>query len=150
MRPAYLGLALALGLIGFAAVEIAGRTRGALTAVTPYLWLDATVFALAAVLLAVVFFGPFRRSRGVWTLVPVLGYVLLFAPLAAVLGAAAELTLDGLWGVPSLVESAFVHTPINLIYALTLDVGVVALPLGVVAAGLLAWQARRSSRRLAP
>jgi hypothetical protein len=150
MRPGYLGLALALGLIGFAAVEVTGRMRGALTAITPYLWLDAAVYAFAAVLLALVFYGPFRRTRAVWTFVPVLGYLLLYAPLAAVLGAAAELTLDGLWGVPSLVESAFVHGPINLIYALTLDVGIVALPLGIVAAGLLAWQARRSSRRLAP
>ncbi|MFU8887861.1 MAG: hypothetical protein ACNA8N_04590 [Trueperaceae bacterium] len=147
MRPAYLGLALALGLIGFAAVEITGRARGALTAVTPYLWLDAAVFGLAAVLLAALFFGPFRRSRAVWTFVPVLGYLLLFAPLAGVLGAVAELTVDGLWGVPSLVGSTFLHAPINLIYALTLDVGVVAVPLGIVAAGLLAWQARRSGRR---
>jgi hypothetical protein len=147
MRPAYLGLALALGLIGFVAVEVTGRMRGALTAVTPYLWLDAVVYALAAVLLAAVFFGPFRRSRPVGTFLLVLGYVLLFAPLAGVLGAAAELTVDGLWGVPNLVGSTFLHAPINLIYALTLDVGVVALPLGAVAAGLLAWQARRSRRR---
>lgn len=147
MRPAYLGLALALGLIGFAAVERMGRAIGALTAITPYLWLDAAVYAVTAVLLARAFYGPFRRTRAVWTFVPVLGYVLLFAPLAAVLGAAAELTLDGLWGVPSLVQSAFVHTPINLIYALTLDVGIVAVPLGIVAGGLLAWQARRSSRQ---
>ena len=147
MRPAYLGLALALGLIGFAAVEFAGRARGTLTAITPYLWLDGAVYALSAVLLALVFFGPFRRARAVWTFVPVLGFVLLFAPLAGVLGAAAELTLDGSWGVPSLVESAFVHAPINLIYALTLDVGVVAVPLGIAVAGLLAWRARGSGRR---
>jgi len=147
MRPAYLGLALALGLIGFAAVEVTGRLRGALTAITPYLWLDAAVYALAAVLLAVVFFGPFRRSRPAGTFLLVLGSVLLFAPLAGVLGAAAELTVDGLWGVPSLVGSTFLHAPINLVYALTLDVGVMALPLGAVAAGLLAWQARRSRRR---
>lgn len=147
MRAAYLGLAFALGLIGFAAVEIAGRTRGALTAVTPYLWLDAAVYALAAVILAVAFFGPFRRSRPIGTFLLVLAYVLLFAPLAGVLGAAAELTVDGLWGVPSLVGSTFLHAPINLIYALTLDVGVVALPLGAVAAGLLAWRARRPRRR---
>ncbi len=146
MRSAYLGLALALGLIGFAAVEITGRMRGTLTAVTPYLWLDAAVFGLTAVLLAAVFFRPFRRSRPMATFFLVLGYVLLFAPLAGVLGAAAELTVDGLWGVPNLVGSTFLHAPTNLIYALTLDVGVVALPLGAVAAGLLAWRARRPDR----
>jgi hypothetical protein len=147
MRAAYLGLAFALGLIGFAAVEVTGRIRGALTAVTPYLWLDAAVYALAAGLLAAAFFEPFRRSRPAGTFLLVLGYLLLFAPLAGVLGAAAELTVDGLWGVPNLIGSTLLHAPINLIYALTLDVGVVALPLGAVAAGLLAWQARRPRRR---
>lgn len=147
MRPAYLGLALALGLVGFAAVEVAGRSLGALTAITAYLWLDAFVYALAAVMLALAFLGAFRRTRAVWTFVPVLGYVLLFAPLAAWLGASLELTLDGLWGVPGLVESALVHAPINLVYALTLDVGVVALPLGLVSGALLAWRARRPDRR---
>lgn len=149
MRPSYLGLAFALGSIGFIAVEIAGRVMDALTAVTAYLWLDLAVFAFTAVVLAMLFQRAFQRTRAVLLFVPVLGYVLLFAPLAALLAAAAELTLDGLWGVPSLVESAFVHTPINLIYALTLDVGVVAVPLGIVSAGLLAWQARRSNRRQA-
>ena len=147
MRPSYLGLALALGSIGFIAVEIAGRALDALTAITAYLWLDLAVFAFTAVVLAMLFQRAFQRTRAVLLFVPVLGYVLLFAPLAALLAAAAELTLDGLWGVPSLVESAFVHTPINLIYALTLDVGVVAVPLGIASAGLLAWQARRSWRR---
>ena len=146
MRPSYLGLAFALGAIGFIAVEIAGRVTDALTAITPYLWLDLAVFAFTAVVLAMLFQRTFRRTRALLLFVPVFGYVLLFAPLAALLAAAAELTLDGLWGVPSLVESAFVHTPINLIYALTLDVGFVAVPLGVLSAGLLAWQARRSNR----
>ena len=146
MRTSYLGLALVLGAVGFGAVEIAGRVTGALTAITAYLWLDLAVFAFTAVVLAMLFQRAFRRTRALLLFVPVLGFVLLFAPLAALLAAAAELTLDGLWGVPSLVESAFVHTPINLIYALTLDVGVVAVPLGIVSAGLLAWQARRSNR----
>jgi len=147
MSAAYLGLALALGLIGFAAVEVAGRALDALTAITAYLWLDAAAYALAAALLAMAFFRPFRRTRAVWAFLPVVGYLLLFAPLAAWLGASLELTLDGLWSVPGLVESALVHAPINLVYALTLDVGVVALPLGLVSAGLLAWRARRPRQR---
>ncbi|MBW6454247.1 MAG: hypothetical protein K0A98_00035 [Trueperaceae bacterium] len=147
MRPAYLGLALALGLIGFAAVEITGCVIGVPTSITDYLWLDAAAYGLAAALLAVVFFGGFRRSRPVGAFLLVLGFVLLFAPLAAALGAAAELTLDGRWGEASTVGAAFRVAQIRLISALTLDVGVVAVPLGIVAAGLLAWQARRSGRR---
>ncbi len=149
MRSSYLGLALALGVVGFLAVEIAGRVTDTMTAITAYWWLDLAVFALAAVVLAMLFQRAFRRTRALLLFVPVLGFVLLFAPLAALLAAAAELTLDGLWGVPSLVGSAFVHTPTNLVYALTVDVGFVALPLGVVSAGLLAWQARRSNPRRA-
>ncbi len=146
MRPSYLGLAFALGAVGFVAVELAGRVTDTLTAITDYLWLDLAAFAFAALLLAMLFQRAFRRTRPLLLFVPVLGYVLLFAPLAALLGAAAELTLDGVWGVPSLVQDAFVVAQIRLISALTLDVGVVAVPLGIISAGLLAWQARRSNR----
>jgi hypothetical protein len=143
VRTGYALKAIALGLIGFAAIEIASRERGVLAALTPYLWLDAAVYAATSLLLALAFARAFRGSRR-WALpFAVLGFVLAFAPLAALLAAAAELTLDGLWGTPGLVRGAFVHTPINLIYALVLDLGAVALPLGLVSATVLAWQARQ-------
>ena len=46
MRTGYALVAVALGLIGFGAVEIASRERGVLAALTPYLWLDAVVLGL--------------------------------------------------------------------------------------------------------
>ncbi len=136
-------LAVALGLAGFALVEIAGRARGVLTALTPSLVADAAVFAAATLLLAWVFASWFRRARR-WTLpIAVLVFVLSFAPVAALLGAVVALTLDGAWGVAALVRGAFVNTPLNLIYALTLDLGVFALPAGLVAGALVALAARR-------
>jgi hypothetical protein len=145
MRGGYALLALLLGLIGFAAVEAFSRFQGLLTALTPYLWLDAAVYALTTLLLAWAFAPAFRRGRA-WTLpLAVLAFVLAFAPLAAVLAAAAGLTLDGSWGSPALVRGAFIRTPINLVYDLVLGLGAVALPLGVLTAALLAWRARRVS-----
>lgn len=136
-------LAVALGLAGFALIEVAGRARGVLTALTPSLVADAAVFAVATLLLAWAFAPWFRRVRR-WTLpFAVLVFVLAFAPVAALLGAVVGLTLEGSWGVAALVRGAFVNTPLNLIYALTLDLGVVALPAGLVAAALLAFAARR-------
>jgi hypothetical protein len=138
-------LALLLGLIGFAVVEAASRSQGLFTALTPYLWLDATVYALATLLLAWAFSPAFRRGRA-WTLpLSVLAFVVAFAPLAAVLGAAAGLTLDGLWGSAGLVRGAFINTPINLVYDLVLGIGAVALPLGVASASLLAWRVRSAT-----
>jgi hypothetical protein len=142
MMPGYLALAVALGLVGFAAVEGASRARGLVTALTPYLWLDATVYALATLLLALAFAGAFRRARR-WALpFAVVAFVLAFAPLAAVLGAAAALTVDGLWGSAGVVRGAFITTPLNLVYDLVLSLGPIALPLGIVVASLLAWRAR--------
>lgn len=139
-------LAAALGAVGFGAVEVAGRAVGVLTALTPHMWLDALVYAAATLLAAWLFAGAFRGARR-WALTGlVLGFVLSFAPLAGLLGAAARLTVDGEWGAPALVRSAFVNTPLNLVFALTLDVGFVALPLGLLAAGLIAWRARRARR----
>jgi hypothetical protein len=141
----YPALAVALGLVGFAAVEGAGRARGLITALTPYLWLDATASALATLLLALAFAPAFRRARR-WSLpFAVVAFVVAFAPLAAVLGAAAAVTLDGLWGSAASVRGAFITTPVNLIYDLVLNLGAVALPLGIGAASLLAWRTRMAS-----
>ncbi|MFN2322451.1 MAG: hypothetical protein ABR510_05775 [Trueperaceae bacterium] len=136
-------LAVALGLAGFALVEVAGRARGVLTALTPSLAADAAVFAVATLLLAWAFAPWFRRMKR-WALpFAVLVFVLSFAPVAAVLGAVVGLTLEGAWGVAAQVRGAFVNTPLNLIYALTLDLGVFALPAGLVAGALVALAARR-------
>jgi hypothetical protein len=124
-------LAALLGVVGLAAVEWAGQRAGVLTAITPYLLLDALVYALTAALLTAGYGHRFasagRVARWGWGAL----YLLCFAPLAALLGAVAELTIDGHWGIPGLVQAAFVHKPINLIYGFVLDTGWVALPLGV-------------------
>lgn len=147
MNPRFALLAVLLGLVGFAAVEVAGRAGGVLTAMTPHLWLDAATFAVVTLLLAAAFARPFRRARA-WAL-PLVGlaYLLLYAPLVGILAAALELTVDGAWGVPALVRSAFVNTPVNVLFTLSIDVGYVALPLGVVATVWLIVAARRSPRR---
>jgi hypothetical protein len=147
MSARYALLAVLLGLAGFAAVEVAGRAGGVLTAMTPHLWLDAVTFAVATLLLAAAFARPFRRARA-WAL-PLVGlaYLLLYAPLVGLLAAALELTVDGAWGVPALVRSAFVNTPVNVLFTLAMDVGYVALPLGVVATAWLIVAARRSPGR---
>jgi hypothetical protein len=142
MRSGYAGLAVALGLVGFAAVEGASRAQGLFTGLTPYLWLDASVYALTTLLLALAFAPAFRRARR-WALpFAVIAFVLAFAPLAAVMGAAAVLTLDGLWGSAGAARGAFITTPVNLVYDLVLGLGAVALPLGIATASVLAWRAR--------
>jgi hypothetical protein len=145
-------LAAALGLAGFALVEIAGRAQGVLTALTPSLAADAAVYAATTLLLAWTFASWFRRVRARTLPFAVLVFVLAFAPVAALLGAAVGLTLEGAWGVGALVRGAFVNTPLNLIYAFTLDLGVFALPAGLAAAALLAVVARagRAGPRPAP
>ena len=144
MNARFALLAIALGLAGFALVEVAGRARGVLTALTPSLAADAAVFALATLLLAWAFAPWFRRLKR-WALpFAVLVFVLTFAPVAALLGAVVGLTLDGAWGVAGLVRGALINTPLNLIYALTLDLGLFALPAGLVAGALLAFAARRT------
>lgn len=139
----YLIAALVFGVVGFAAVEFSGQTVGVITALTTSLAVDALIFALASVLLALVWRGPLRRGRGLRLLAPVLGFMLLFAPLAGLLGVLAGLTLEGSWGDSALVQSAFLLTPLNLMVALTVEVGMVALPLGFFSTMLLAWLARR-------
>ena len=138
-------LAIALGLAGFALVEVAGRARGVLTALTPSVVADAGVFAVATLLLGWAFAPWFRRVRRPTLPFAVLVFVLSFAPVAALLGAVVGLTLEGAWSVAALVRGAFIHTPLNLIYALTLDLGAFALPAGLAAAALLAYVARRPS-----
>lgn len=136
-------LAVVLGLAGFALVEVAGRARGVLTALTPSLAADAAVFAATTLLLAWAFASWFRRVRRRTLPFAVVVFVLTFAPVAALLGAAVGLTLDGAWGVAGQVRGAFVNTTLNLLYTLTLDLGAFALPAGLAAAALLAFAARR-------
>lgn len=136
--------ALALGLIGFAAVEFSGQTLGMLTALSRYLWLDALAYALGTLLLAELLRGWWRGARGVSWLFSIVVFVLLFAPLVGLLGAVGDLSLGGDWGVAGLVRSALITTPLNLIFTLTVDLGFVALPLGLLSAGWLSVLARRS------
>jgi len=137
-------LAAALvGLIGFAAVEFAAQTLGVIAALTTSLWADAFIYALTSVTLALIFRPALRRARR-WTLLllPV-GHLLLFAPLAGLLGAVVGLSLEGSWGVAALVTSALWLVPLNLVVTLTAEVGGVALPLGIASVALIGYLARR-------
>jgi hypothetical protein len=142
----YVVAAVLLGLVGFAAVEVSGQRLGLVTALTPSAALDAVAFAAATLVLARAFVPAFRRWRGLGAIVAVVLFLLLFAPLAAVIAAALALTFDGAWGAHDLVRGAFINTPINLVVTLVLDLWFVAVPLGLVSATLLRFLARRSGR----
>lgn len=142
MRPTYLALAIFLGLVGLAAIELAGTLTGTLTAMTPSVALDAAAYALGTLLLAMLFAPAFRRARGIAAAGVVLLFLLAYAPVVAVIGAALDLTASGAWGHPSIVRGAFITTPVNLIATFVLELPYVALPFGVVSALLLWRQAR--------
>lgn len=143
MSRAYLVAAVLLGLIGFAAIEVAGRSVGVRTALGPSLALDAVAYALATLALAALFAAPFRRARALRAVLAGLAFMLLLGPLIAVLAGALDLTLGGWWGEASMVRGAFIATPLNLIATFTVELGYVALPLGIVSVIVLQRIARR-------
>lgn len=147
MTLRYALAAVALGLVGFGAIEVAGAMAGVRTALGPSLVLDAAAYALATLLVALLVRGAYARARGLRVVLPLLLALLLFAPLTALLAGAADLTLLGGWGVESLVRGAFIATPVNLVLTLTLELGFVALPLGVLSQWLLWRIARVEARR---
>jgi hypothetical protein len=139
--------ALALGLLGFAAIEVAGDLTGYRPGLGPSLALDASAYALSTLLVALLMRGAYARARGVRMALPAALSMLLFAPLTALLAGAADLTLLGGWGIESLVRGAFIATPVNLIITLTLELGFVALPLGALSQWMLWRMARMEARR---
>ncbi len=147
MTPTYALVALGLGLLGFVAIEIAGAVFGVRTAMGPSIWLDGAAFALATLLLAALFAPLLRRARG-WRVAPLLlGFLLVYAPLTALIAGAIDLSLTGGWASASLVRAALIATPVNLVVTFTLELPFVALPLGV-ASVLVLWRlARRRGER---
>ena len=143
MRIPYPALALAIGLVGFAAIELSGVLLGMMTALTPWVWLDALSYGLGTLLLALAFAPLFRRARGAGVVGAVVLFLLLYAPLVAVIAGALELTVAGGWGLSGLVRSAFIAGPANLIVTFVLELPFVAVPLGIVAALLLRRQVWR-------
>jgi hypothetical protein len=143
MTPRALLAAFLVGLVGFVAVEFAAQTLGVITALTPSLIADALIYALTTVLLYRWLAPSLRRTRGLGLLLYPLLLLLLFAPVAGLLGGAVSLTLAGQWGDGALVASALGLGPLNLMVALTVEVGVVALPLGLGSVALLTVLARR-------
>lgn len=143
MSRAYALAAVLLGLAGFAAIEIAGRSVGVRTALGPSLALDAVAYALSTLVLAALFAAPLRRARGWSAALTGLAFIVLFAPLTAALAGAIDLTLGGWWGEPGMVRGAFIATPLNLIVTFTLDLAYVALPLGIVSVFVL-WRIARA------
>jgi len=145
VRPTYALAALALGLIGFLAIEVTGDAMGVRTAMGPSIWLDGAAYMLATLLLAALFARPFGRARG-WLVLPtLLAFLLLYAPVTAVIAGVLDLTTAGGWGVSSLVRGALIATPVNLIVTFTVDLWFVALPLGVASVVVLWRLARRGA-----
>ena len=134
--------AVLLGLLGAAAIEVAGRSLGVRTALTPSFALDAAAYALATLLLAALFAGAFRHARGWRSGLAALAFLLLFAPLAAALAGAIDLSVGGWWGESGMVRGAFIAGPLNLIVTFVLDLPFVALPLGIVSVVVLQRLAR--------
>jgi hypothetical protein len=144
MRISYAALAVALGLLGFAAIEVTGAALGLITAITRSAWLDGFAYTLGTLLLALAFAPLFRRARGAGAAGAITLFLLLYAPLVAVIAGVLELTVTRAWGFPGLVRSAFVAGPVNLILTFVLELWFVAVPLGIASASLLRWQARRT------
>jgi len=136
------GLAGLLGAVGFAVIEGAGRALGVRTAMTPSLWLDGAAFALAGMGLAALYVQAWSRGGWARRVGAALAYVALFPFVTALLGGLAELTFLGGWGYGGFIREALLAGPINLLATFTLELGVVALPLGVVSVTLLLIAAR--------
>jgi hypothetical protein len=149
MNARYPLLALALGVLGFGAIEAAGALAGYRPGLGPSLALDASAYALSALVVALLMRGAYARARGARAVLPIVLSMLLFAPLTALLAGVADLTLMGGWGVESLVRGAFIATPVNLILTLTLELGFVALPLGALSQWMLWRTARMEAKRWA-
>jgi hypothetical protein len=141
MRLAYLAVAGALALAGFTAVEAAGTRAGVWTALTDSTLLDALVYVLTWTVLALLFAPLFRRARSWRAPFAILGFVLLFAPLAGLLAALSETVRPG--AAPA-AAGVFLGIPVNLVYTYVVDLPIVALPLGIASAAILWWMARRA------
>ncbi len=142
-RTTLLGVAALIGATGFAAVETGGRMMGVRTAMTSSLWLDAAAFTLTAVLLTALYASAWERGGGVRRISAGVVYVALFPFLAALLAGLAELTVLGLWGFSGEVRTALIAGPLNLLATFTIELGVVALPVGILSVGVLMYLARR-------
>ena len=136
-------LAPALGLLGFAAVDAAGRAQGVLTGMTASPALDAAVFALATAVSAQWHHRAWRRGGRAAAWGAALAHVATFPFLAGLLAGAADLTWLGGWGVPGLVRAALGATPANLLATFAVELPLVTLPLGALAVAGLAASARR-------
>lgn len=147
MNARYPLVALALGVMGFAAVEVAGALAGYRPGLGASLALDASAYALSTLLVALLMRAAYTRARGARAVLPIVLSMLLFAPLTALLAGAADLTLLGGWGIESLVRGAFIATPVNLILTLTVELGFVALPLGALSQWVLWRIARMEAKR---
>lgn len=140
-RP-YPLVALALGLVGFAAIEVAGGLVGVRTALGPSLLLDAAAYGVGTLLVALAVRRPLARARGARAALPLLAHLLALPFAIALLAGAADLTAIGGWGSESLLRGAFIAGPLNLILTFTLELWYVALPLAIASL----WALRRAAR----
>lgn len=143
MNLGFVGLAGLVGAVGFAAIELTGRAVGVRTAMTPSLWLDGAAFALAAMMLAALYNRAWAQGGLARRVGAAVAYVALYPLLTAVLAGLAELTFLGGWGYAGFIREALIAGPINLLATFTVELGFVALPLGVVGVILLVVTARR-------
>ncbi len=142
MNGAQALLAIVVGALIFAAVEVASQQLGLFTAITAWWWLDAIAYGLGALLVRLILSPLFRRSAGAAAKVfAVLLFLILFPLATGLLGGLLDLTVGGGWGSAGLVRGAFTVTPINVLMAFALELWFVAVPATVIGALVLLFSA---------
>lgn len=140
-------LTFIVGVLIFAAVEIASQQLGVRSAITAWWWLDAISYSLGALLVRFILAPLFRRGRGfIRSLVALLLFVILFPLATGLLGGLLDLTVSGGWDSAGLVRGAFTVTPVNVLLTFALELWFVALPATVIAALVLLFSAPAARR----
>lgn len=138
-------LALIVGALIFAAVEIASQQFGIRSAITAWWWLDAAAYALGALLVRLILAPLFRRGRGTVRMVlAALLFLLLFPLATGLLGGLLDQTFSGGWGSAGLVRGAFTVTPVNVLLTFALELWFVAVPATLIGVLILLFGAPRT------
>lgn len=121
---------------------------GVRTAITPSVWLDALVYAFAAVLVRLLLAPLFSRLKGLGVILGALIFTVLFALVAGIVGGIVDVTAAGSWGVPGMRTGAFTVTPVNVLLTFGLELWMVALPAAFLGGVVLAAASPRRPARL--
>lgn len=138
MKAAQAVLAFIVGVLIFAAVEVASQQLGVRSAITASLWLDAVAYGLGSLLVRLILSPLFRRGRSMAAgVLAVLLFLILFPLATGLLGGLLDLSVSAGWDSPGLVRGAFTVTPINVLLTFALELWFVAVPAAVIGAIIL-------------